>query len=199
MLLEAANFEPLTILRTSRAAAAAHRGVDALGEGRRPVRRRSRRRSTRRSCSSSSPARAGPGHADVHAALPEPPRRPAPSRARERGPRRSRSRTTEQRQLLAAARLRGRRRLGRDRAHVARARRHARDRPRRGGRPLPPRRRPARRSRAAAHVRGRLTREQRLRRHVEDVLVGLGFDEAYTWSLVGRRSGPGQRSGCPSR
>jgi phenylalanyl-tRNA synthetase beta chain len=33
------------------------------------------------------------------------------------------------------------------------------------------------------HVRGRLTKEQRLRRLVEDVLVGAGFDEAYTWSL----------------
>ena len=33
------------------------------------------------------------------------------------------------------------------------------------------------------HVQGRLTKEQRLRRVVEDVLVGAGFDEAYTWSL----------------
>src|SRR5215213_5443895 len=32
-------------------------------------------------------------------------------------------------------------------------------------------------------VFGRLSKEQRLRRVVEDVLVGLGFDEAYTWSL----------------
>ena len=30
---------------------------------------------------------------------------------------------------------------------------------------------------------GRLTKEQRLRREVEDVLVGCGFSEAYTWSL----------------
>jgi phenylalanyl-tRNA synthetase beta chain len=34
------------------------------------------------------------------------------------------------------------------------------------------------------HVAGRLTKEQRLRRLVEDVLVGAGFLEAYTWSLV---------------
>jgi phenylalanyl-tRNA synthetase beta chain len=34
------------------------------------------------------------------------------------------------------------------------------------------------------HVRGRLTKEQRLRRLVEDTLVGAGFSEAYTWSLV---------------
>ena len=34
------------------------------------------------------------------------------------------------------------------------------------------------------HVQGRLTREQRIRRLVEDVLVGAGCSEAYTWSLV---------------
>jgi phenylalanyl-tRNA synthetase beta chain len=34
-------------------------------------------------------------------------------------------------------------------------------------------------------VQGRLTKEQRSRRLVEDVLVGAGFSEAYTWSLVG--------------
>ncbi len=33
-------------------------------------------------------------------------------------------------------------------------------------------------------VVGHLTREQRHRRLVEDVLVGAGFNEAYTWSLV---------------
>jgi len=33
-------------------------------------------------------------------------------------------------------------------------------------------------------VAGHLTRDQRLRRLVEDVLVGAGFSEAYTWSLV---------------
>ena len=33
-------------------------------------------------------------------------------------------------------------------------------------------------------VVGHLSREQRLRRLVEDVLVGAGFSEAYTWSLV---------------
>jgi phenylalanyl-tRNA synthetase beta chain len=33
-------------------------------------------------------------------------------------------------------------------------------------------------------MRGRLSRDQRLRRLVQDVLVGAGFSEAYTWSLV---------------
>jgi phenylalanyl-tRNA synthetase beta chain len=35
-----------------------------------------------------------------------------------------------------------------------------------------------------AMVSAQLTREQRLRRQVEEVLVGAGFYEAYTWSLV---------------
>jgi phenylalanyl-tRNA synthetase beta chain len=34
------------------------------------------------------------------------------------------------------------------------------------------------------HVRGRLSKSQRLRRMVEDVLVGAGLSEAYTWSLA---------------
>ena len=33
-------------------------------------------------------------------------------------------------------------------------------------------------------VAGHLTPEQRLRRALEDVLVGMGFAEAYTWSLT---------------
>ena len=41
------------------------------------------------------------------------------------------------------------------------------------------------------HVRGRLTKDQRLRRLVEDVLTGVGFDEAYTWSLAAGDPDPG--------
>ena len=40
-------------------------------------------------------------------------------------------------------------------------------------------------------VAGHLTREQRHRRLVEDVLVGSGFSEAYTWSLVATDPDPG--------
>jgi len=40
------------------------------------------------------------------------------------------------------------------------------------------------------HARGRLTKEQRLRRVVEDVLVGAGLSEAYTWSLVAEDPDP---------
>ncbi len=39
-------------------------------------------------------------------------------------------------------------------------------------------------------VAGHLTRDQRLRRLVEDVLVGAGFSEAYTWSLVANDPDP---------
>ena len=52
-----------------------------------------------------------------------------------------------------AARVRGRRRVGRDRADVARARRHARDRPRRGGRARRPRPRAAHDAAAARRRR----------------------------------------------
>jgi phenylalanyl-tRNA synthetase beta chain len=37
---------------------------------------------------------------------------------------------------------------------------------------------------------GRLTQDQRLRRLVEDVLVGAGFSEAYTWSFTARDPHP---------
>ena len=37
---------------------------------------------------------------------------------------------------------------------------------------------------------GRLSQEQRLRRVVEDVMVGCGYSEAYTWSLVSRDADP---------
>ena len=37
---------------------------------------------------------------------------------------------------------------------------------------------------------GRLSKEQRLRREVEEVLVGCGFSEAYNWSLVGEDDDP---------
>jgi len=40
------------------------------------------------------------------------------------------------------------------------------------------------------HVSGHLSRDQRLRRLVEDVLAGAGFSEAYTWSLVARDPDP---------
>ena len=39
-------------------------------------------------------------------------------------------------------------------------------------------------------MRGRLTRDQRLRRLVQEVLVGAGFSEAYTWSLAAEDRDP---------
>ena len=41
------------------------------------------------------------------------------------------------------------------------------------------------------HVSGRLSKNQRLRRVVEDVLVGAGLSEAYTWSLAAADPHPG--------
>jgi phenylalanyl-tRNA synthetase beta chain len=43
-------------------------------------------------------------------------------------------------------------------------------------------------------MHGRLNRDQRLRRVVEDVLVGAGFSEAYTWSLQAADRDPGALS-----
>jgi phenylalanyl-tRNA synthetase beta chain len=40
------------------------------------------------------------------------------------------------------------------------------------------------------HMRGRLSKSQRLRRLVEDVLVGAGLFEAYTWSLAASDPSP---------
>ena len=51
--------------------------------------------------------------------------------------------------------------------------------------PRVPRTMPLRRT-----VEGHLTKEQRLRPVLEDVLVGAGFTEAYTWSLVARDPDP---------
>ena len=48
-------------------------------------------------------------------------------------------------------------------------------------------------------VAGHLSPLQRFRRVVEDVLVGAGFSEAYTWSLTAVGSRPAARSGCPTR
>jgi phenylalanyl-tRNA synthetase beta chain len=38
---------------------------------------------------------------------------------------------------------------------------------------------------------GRLTKAQRIRRRIQDVLVGFGYNEAYTWSLVPDDPAPG--------
>ena len=183
MLLEAANFEPLGVLRTSRAAAAAHGVVEPLGEGRRPVRGGAGGRATRRSCSSSSPARAGPVDVDVHDELPERPRRHArPERAdalrRPRDPGRTsrrdacgRSASTSPTTATVTVPTWRARDVTREIDLVEEvARFRLEDVP--ATLPLAPR------------EGGRLTRDQRLRRRVEDVLVGAGFAEAYTWTLV---------------
>ena len=44
---------------------------------------------------------------------------------------------------------------------------------------------------ARRELSGRLTRQQRIRRRIQDTLVGFGFAEAYTWSLLPEDSTPG--------
>ena len=146
--------------------------VDLAGRGAGRRRRRARR-AARRAPSSDS----GPSARDRIVGLDGRPRRAA------RDPR--------------AARVRGLRRLGRDRADVARARRHARDRRHRGGRARRPRPRAA--HDAAAPLRGRAIsrRSSGCAGSIEDVLVGAGFSEAYTWSLVASDPDPACASGCP--
>ena len=150
-----------------RAPAAAHRGLEPLGEGRRPaprrqaaalateLHRRARRRRAgratrraRRRCPSGRSCASGRSGPTRVIGLESPPERAA--------------------RAARAARLR-RDDDARRRPDVARPRRHARDRRRRGGRALPPRRRARSRCRSGATMTGRLTREQRLRRRVEDV------------------------------
>ena len=119
-----------------RAAAAAHGGLEPLGEGRRPV-----------PCRAGGEARDAADRRDCRRALGRPRRRerraagaagdPLPARARRRADRRSDDSGRAAR-LARAARLRASRRGGRD-ADLARPRRHARGRRDRGGRALPAR------------------------------------------------------------
>ena len=146
------------------AAAAAHRGLEPLGEGRRPVPRRAGGARSRPSCiveldrRALDRARRRPGRAARAGRVV-----PLPARARRRGDRaRGRPRRAATRCSRASASSSARRRA--TRADLARARRHARDRPRRGGRPLPARGRPVHAAAAARHVRPAQPREQRLRR-----------------------------------
>lgn len=44
---------------------------------------------------------------------------------------------------------------------------------------------------ARAELNGRLTKAQRIRRRIQDALVGFGFAEAYTWSLLSDDPVPG--------
>ena len=179
ILLEAANFEPVGILRSSERLAPAHRGLEPLGEGRRPVRRRAGRdlatellvelagRATqaRPTCRATS-ARAG---------------RRAAAGADRRG-RGLEIPAVEQRGILE--------RLGFEVEGAGTS-------PSRPGAPATSRARSTWSKRsgstgsrgafhapAAAREFGRLTEEQRLRRSVEDVLVGAGVSEAYTPSLA---------------
>ena len=188
VLLEAANFEPLTVLRSgerhhmrTESQTRWEKGVDSGA-------RAGRGDATRRSCSSSSRAPAGPARPRCAAEPPEPPRDRAIA-----------PRTPSAALGLEIAEAEQRERLGRlgfavdgglDGGHAvagARAtcaatstssRRSARFRLEDVPATLPVRQ----------AMFGRLTHDQRLRRQVEDVLVGAGLYEAYTYSLQPERS-----------
>ena len=137
VLLEAANFEPYGLYRLVGAAAAAHRGLEPLGEGRRPAPRRPPRPISRRGSCSSSRAGAGRRNRTSTATLPERPvvrYRPERADALIGIDDAARAPAPPARQ----ARLRPRRRRRR-RPDLARARRHARGRRDRGDCPLPAR------------------------------------------------------------
>ena len=187
VLLEAANFEPLGILRTSEKLALRTAGSNRWEKGVDPYLAENAAVLASRMLVDLAGARMT-AHADVHDGLPEPPVvRFRPERA---------SRligidvpADDQRSTLTA--------LGFDVADdwtvtvpTWRARDVTReiDLVEEVARPLldrVPLTMPLRR-----HVRGRLTKEQRLRRIVEDVLVGAGLSEAYTWSLVASDPSP---------
>ena len=181
LLLEAANFDPLTVLRTSRrlrlrteSSTRWEKGVDPYAAEQAAV-------YATQLLVELAGAR-WTGHTDVNDGLPERPRGHARARAR-RPAERPADPGRGAGRAPAVDRLRRRRRARRDRADVACARRHA---------PVDlveevarfriedvPATLPSRLAKPA-----QLTRDQRLRRQVEDVLVGAGFYEAYTWTLV---------------
>ena len=187
VLLEAANFEPVGILRSSErlrlrtegsnrwekgvdphlAAPAAVLATELIVElpGARWIGRRRRRRAT----------------------LPEPPVvRLRPERADARDRARDPSRQ-EQRASSSGSASTSRDDWTVTRPDLARARRHARDRPRRGGRARSrPRGDPLHAAAAQRDVRPPHARSSGCAALVEDVLVGAGFSEAYTLSLLPR-------------
>ena len=172
-----------------RAARAAHGRLEPLGEGRRPVPRRERRgarepaaRRPRRRADDR--PRRRPRRAAGAAGRPLPPgARVEAHRARHPARRAAERRSTGFGFDVV-------RRLGGDRADVARARRHARGRPDRGGRAAACSTGSRTRCPCAATCRAGSRKEQRLRRVVEDTLVGAGLSEAYTWSLVASDPSP---------
>ena len=128
VLLEAANFEPLGILRTSERLALRTAGSNRWEKGVDPYLAENAAVLASRLLVDLAGARMT-GHVDVQQGLPEPPGRPLPSGARLAPDRARRSRRTSSGDA-ARVRVRGLRRLGRDGPDLARARRDPRGRPR---------------------------------------------------------------------
>ena len=163
-------------------------GVEPLGEGRRSAPRRACSRLASRLLVDSGRSRMTGGATCIRACRSRRSSSSGPSEPR--GSSGSRSSPTSSGRSCERLGVRGERRLERDRPDVACPRRHAGDRlveeiARTVLDPVP-HTTPLRRD-----VAGHLTKDQRLRRLVEDVLVGAGLSEAFTWSLVAEDPHPG--------
>ena len=150
VLLEAANFEPTGTFRTSERLRLRTEGLNRWEKGVDPYLAEPAAKLATRLIVELAGAR-WTGHADVHGELPDRPVVRLPARARGRG---DRPRDSGRGAVgdARAARLRAPRRRGR-RPDLARPRRHARDRRRRGDRALPPGRRAVHAPAAAGDVR----------------------------------------------
>ena len=180
VLLEAANFEPTGIFRTSERLRLRtegsnrwEKGVDPyLAEPAADLATRLLAETAGRDLGGRRRRARGPARAAGD---------PLPARARGRADR-ARDAAAGPAALARAARLREPRRRG-GRPDLAGARRHARGRRGRGGRARRGSTTCRSRSRSAARCSARSRAEQRLRRRIEDLLAGLGLTETYTPSL----------------
>jgi phenylalanyl-tRNA synthetase beta chain len=181
VLLEAANFEPIGILGTSERLALRTEGSNKWEKGVDPYAAEPAAVLASRLLVDLAGAEPT-GSVDVNDGLPE---RPVVTLtpgavARSHRPRRAGRRAAVD---PRATRLRRRRGMARDGADLPRARRDAGDRPRRGGRAGRARPRAEHHAAQSAPWRATLGRAA-VPARARDVLVGAGYSEAYTWSLV---------------
>ncbi len=188
ILLEAANFEPYTIFRTSERLRFRTEGSNRWEKGVDPyLAEQAAKLATQLIVELAGAEWAG--HADVHAQLPVPPDGSLPSRASRR--RRSASRRLQissMRSCDASGSVSTARtspsRPGAPATSLARS--TSSRRLRASDSTTVPARLPTRQA-----MFGRLSKHQRIRRRIEDVLVGFGYSEAYTWSLLPEGSATG--------
>ncbi len=180
VLLEAANFEPTGLFRTSERLRLRTEGSNRWEKGVDPHLAEQAAKLATQLIVETAGAQ-WVGHVDVQGDLPE---RPVIQYRPERADELIGLSTPvgEQARLAGAARLRGARRRSRG-ADLASTRRHPRGRCRRGGRAVRARRRPVHAPGPARDVRGAHTTPAAACGGSQDILVGLGLTETYTPSL----------------